>query len=989
MKIIGSLSVSVILAVLIVFQPIAFSASSVSGDKVSEDELYKEYADNYFTKRDINQAQEISVRESFLKWLYDGVLLEAQTRKRKKALDQTLEILNPSELQGFDEKSYKLPDGKDESSPQISYSAREKSVRDEYNHKYLKARLIKDDLIATANPKQLKKMFNRDLSSTIDKYMFGRYTEAILKFDELIKEYGFNDLDDIFFYRGESYFALGLWNVAIQDYERVVSSDSAETKYHKTALNRLISIYGNMGYQEKLKEHWETFKEAYSENLDDEYWQVVEVVARYMMIAGDLTDAIVLFDQIPKSSEVYINSQQLAAQSAMMQLDLDDAESRFTMLNVSKIGNTRVSASIQNDARLKLGYVSFLRGEYREALNMFNQVEGESRHKEIALISSAWSLYRINVYDQVVTTCDLFVTQFPNSEYKYEALALMGHCREVIGQDTLAIDLFEEIMSAVDHRQDYRDFAYEKRQISKLSSELQIIETEVFAENRRDLFSKYLSVRDQLHSLKENVRLAEGFRANPEIKDMLVEQARLSSLIEGQQDIESMLGSLKHTIKHKRSILKYQNIVTNLDDLNSKLSFDIQYKISRSNGTQLEENRRHEAIFSDSLEQNTNRELQAIDNSLNRVREIQGNIDYSSDPKLLIELTAINDNLQNMRNDLLHIQTGLSNYGEVELTSNLDEWSDYAYIRYTYGGLDFDNFAAQQDRIIELDSYIQKLSQVLADRNRAASDTTKLSEALILASNPGEDPYKAPPVPLWGDIVKAGTENVISASEGEAIIDTSAIEDSIDPAMESTEEQDGEIGDDVESSEPTEDGEPPVFDGEGMQEDESLDPDDLDETEGMEDQSDEDGDGSPEAETGEQKPQEEDADSTTEDEEVIPDSETGEQMPMDDDKESETEDSVESIPADGEVSPDPEEEIQPETSDDQPVDEVPAVNPESPDGDGSEPKQEESGPNEQQQNGDNTSDELNPETKGSDENAGDVPPLEPEEDPSKEDPTQP
>jgi len=971
MKIIGSLSVFVILAVLIVFQPIAFSSSSLPDDGLTEDELYQAYVNIYFVKQELDQTREMSVRESFLKWLYDGIISEVQSRK-KKSSDQTLEILNPPGLQGFDENSYKLPENLEESSPKISNSAREKYLRDEYRHKYLKARLIKDKLIATATDKQRKRLLKKDLNSTIDTYMYGRYTEAILKFDELIKEYGFTDLDDIYFYRGESYFAMKLWSAAIQDFERVVSSNSLDSHYQKTSLNRLISLYGNMGYYDKVKEHWEAFQGAYSEELDDEYWQVVEVVARYMMVAGELTNAISLIDQIPQTSEVYINSHQLAAQSALMQLELDDAESRFNALNVPKIGNTKISSNIQNDARLKLGYVRFLRGDYRDAHNMFRQVEGNAKHKEIALISSAWSLYRINVFDQVIATCDMFITQFPNSEYKYEALALMGHCREVLGQDTLAVDLFEEIMSAVDDRLDYRDFVYEKKQISNLSNELSLIESEVFGENRRDLFNKYLSVREKLISLKEEVKLAEGLRSNPEIGDMIVEQARLVRLIEGQQDIENLLGSLDH----KRSILKYQNILTSLDNLTSKISHGINYELSRSNVTQREEKRRHEAILSDSLARNTVRELQSIDNSLVLVHEIRNNMYDDSSPELLLELTTLNDDLHSMRQNLLHIQTDLSSYGQVELTSNLDEWSDFAYLRYTYGGLDFDNFAAQQDRIVELDSYIQKLSKILSERNRASSDMSNLSDALVLASSPGDDPYNAPPIPLWGEVVMSNDQNVRSVPNVESVSDTSVVDES----PESNGLDDSEITGDQSKEEqaiPTDGSAEPL-------ENEQFSPETGEQIE-QEDEAEsttEDGDVSPDPAIEEQKPKGDETESEPEAGEISSDPKSEEQVPLEDDQ-----DGAKSTPIEGEDSPSPENEINPESSIESQGEEKPADVPESSDTDG---KQKEPDPAESQGDEDGSSSVEKPsENNKSDENVGDVPLVEPDQDPSKEDPTQP
>lgn len=805
MKIFGSLSLLIILAMLIVFEPIAHSATISEKETTkepTEEDLYQIYAELFFIKQELNQAVEMSIREAFLNWLYYGIVLEVRKRKRTNP-DLTLEALTPTELDGYSVESYHLPDNINDASLLEAYLAYDKYDRDEYNHKYLKARLIKENLISTANPKQRLRMFNKDLSSTINTYSEGQYTEAVLKFDELIKEYGFDDLDDIFFYRGESYFALNLGNIAIKDFERVLSSPDIDPIYHKTALNRLISLYGNLGDQEKFKEYWKYFQEAYSDNFDDEYWQVSELVGRYLMIAGDLTGARTLFDQIPQSNNLFIHSRLLAAQASLMQLDLDDAENRFNLLILPHYGKVQISQQVINEAKLKIGYVNFLRGQYDEAYSYFSQIRGDESLREVALISSAWTLYRLNVYDRAITTCNSFISQFPNSEYQYEAIALMGHCQEIIGQDTLAVDLFEEIMSAVDDRQDYRDFVYEKKQIAKISSELELIESEVFGENKRDSFEKYLSIRKKLTSLKQKVRLAEGYKANPEIEDIVVEQGLLVKVIYGQQELEKVLLSSQDRIM----IGDYEAILTNLNELSFQVSGSIEYELSRQNLTQREEKNRHEAILSDSLKQSTMREIQSIDKSLNKVNEIKSSLAEVHSPELMIEITAINDDLQNMRKNLLQVQTKLSSYGGVQTKSSLDEWSDFAYLRYTYGGLNFDNISAQQKRLVELDKYIQHLSQLLAERHRVDEDSTKLSANLILASSPGEDPYNAPPIPLWGENMSTFSE-VQTIPDSETESDTMALETPAIPLgiSESSEIDDTDVSTDefMEDSEPAE-----------------------------------------------------------------------------------------------------------------------------------------------------------------------------------------
>jgi len=987
MNIFRSLRIHIILAVLFVLQSDAFAASpSFEGDPTM-DEIYQVHADIYFMRRQINQNIEMAVREAFLKWLYDGIVDEVKKRKRTNP-ELTLEALNPPELKGYSDESYNLPENIDEAPPQIAFSAYEKFDRDEYNHKYLHARLIKNELIKSANSEQRQRMFSRDLKSTIFTYRDGYYSEAILKFDELIKEYGFNDLDDIFFYRGESYFAMNLNILAIKDFEAVNSSGSANTFYHKTALRRLISLYGDTGKIAKVRELWSIFQEKYSQYPDDDYWQTLELVARYLMLDGKLEEAILLFDQIPQSSDLFIQSQLYAAQTTLMQLDLDEAEERFNKLIFGKYGKIKISKDIKNQSRLKIGYVYFLRGEFNSAFRQFSEVEGKGKLKEIALISSAWAAYRLNAFEHVITVCNSFKSQFPNSEYQYEATALMGHCREIIGQDSTAVDLFEEIMTAVDDRQDYREFIYEKQQISKISADLKLIENEVFGENRKELFPKYLSIREKLFLLRQKTRLAEGFKANPGLGGMIVEQATLAKIINGQQALEAALDSAED----RKSLNKYERILTNLSDLSYQISGGIKYELSRTNLSQREEKRRYESSISDSLGKRTLQELGFINASLEKVKMLKSSASSTNNPELMIDLTAVGDDLQMMKNRLLNVQTSLSAYGDVEVSSNLDEWSDFAYLRYTYGGLDFDNFSAQQDRLTELDGYIQQLSQILAVRHRVDDDTTELATNLILASAPGEEPYRAPPVPLWGTDVEAALA-VPTTLEAAAVSDTTMIEEiDEEKASEPVEEEegedssesdgDGEVGEEEEFAQPDDQTAPPSLDTE--------------ETESGSDDKSDTGETSDEDEPESGQPLDEPADPVEAsesdkeeslDDEAVPTAGDTDADPSEKPEEPTLDDTA--VPDEGAVA-DPGTETQPVISNEGAEDSLPDESQEAPDADTPEQNEEESN-QESSPPGDvdKPAEELTPEEPESLDPEDDIPSVEPDPDPNKEDPTQP
>jgi len=723
---------------------LGFSAETRKSINPAE-QLFSSQRAYYLYQRSIEFSDRMIVREAFLKWLYDGINSEV-IKRRKEDLSSTLRTLSPPELSNLKEKSYSLPQNWQKMSPGEKYVFWEESVLSEYNRKYLEARLIKDALIRNAKPDQMKRMFKRDLTEAFYVYRDEDFQLASIYLDELIHNYSYSNMSDLIFYRGESYFALKLYDRAFRDYEVTVER-SDDRALRLKALAKMLIISGDIGRLQQAIELWEDYQRD-SRDKDEDYWRIADMTARYLYSGGELAAAKEVFDQIPESMPFYGLSLLRAADCALRQFQLDEAEKRYLPLIKGRSGGKNVSNEIQDEARLKLGYVDFLRGDYDLAFVNFNSLrEEEGKLYEKAMIASCWSLYKLDAYKQAVKLSDQFLRDYPVSDHKYEALCIIGYCKEKLDQFDPAVETYTKVMSAVDERKEFRDLTYEKTDIQLLLDEIKRLEPIIFMQGRADLFDDYRDLRYKATVMLDRARLAEGIKASPMLLNLMEEQREIYRIMTEQT-------SLKKKILKENEIdfyYEYEDIIFSLMDMSTDVDLAIQHHLDHEKEViQVEEQRVSNAMQRDSLLLDLRYEWKATDKALADARSYLIN-PRGIDSETLAELAGLERELVDIQDQMVYARKELGDEDiEARIAkSDLDAWSDFAYQRYTYGGLKFENLAEQQKRLGQIDEYIQQINQLLADKRYEEVDTSTFLAEMMPTSPEGVDAYYAPPIPLW------------------------------------------------------------------------------------------------------------------------------------------------------------------------------------------------------------------------------------------------
>ncbi len=756
-------------AVILFLTLFCFLPESVFGappTAAEQDSLFKDNATQYFNQRGFGFSQEAYLYESYLIWLYQGIQKEA-AKRRKEDWQATLDALAPLDVNTLNDSLYIVKEDLSKVDIKEAYLSWERMQRDKFNRKYASARHIKDKLLDNANSEQKLRMFRYDLKTAINSYKSYDYNIAIIRFNEVIDLYDYNDIGDVLFFRGESFFALALYDRAKIDYEDAIEK-STDTEIRLNSQQRLLSIAGQDGNLKEMRRIWSDYQTESGETPDEYYWETLDLYAHFLMGFGEWQEALESFDSFNEESGYFARGKLKAADCALAMLDYFGAESRYSQFTAGMISSPDLNRDMRREALLRLGYIEYIRNNYFDAYAILLEVEGDDDIAEKAMILSAWSVFKVNDYEKVIDICNRFLDKFPKTENYYEAYCMLGYSGEVLGKQDSAMSNYRVVMGAVDDKQSYQVFNYEKKNIANSLGELKLLEPALFLNKRDADFLRYNDLRKRLSKLMSQIRLAESSKATDKATELIAELKLLRGTFLEIETLEKKL----YTTQDARLIRSYEMMMGKLLNLAADVNDGIDYSLWQKTLIQREEQNHFEARFGDSLRVQFKVEWESSEKSLKRVREMMKEAESLEADDLMIELSEVELNLLNHQQQLLLIKLQLNNIGDDEVASNLDWWSWFAFQRHSTAGLAFDHLYMREQRQKELDKYIGRINRILADRRAGIVEEVELTENLELSSEAGEESYTAPLVPLWQPEEEEQVEPEIEEDAEEAATDT-------------------------------------------------------------------------------------------------------------------------------------------------------------------------------------------------------------------------
>lgn len=560
-------------------------------------------------------------------------------------------------------------------------------------------------LISAAPEERRLAMFRSDLGKALQAYAESSYDLAAELFDELIELYPYSNVDDLLFYLGEARLADGAWDSAVKAYHELLRRYPA-SDYRSDAFRHLLYVRAMFGQHATAVAECKEF----SEDLAGASGEIAYLCGREHFLAEQFRAARRILDRVDKSDPAYIKARHLTGLAMILESQHEDAIIVFEELLVlpRKRGFGKdPNALIRADARLKLGYLYFDAGRFAEAAEMFEQAAKGGDRPE-ALLGQAWSGMSLADHDRALSLSRELVEHYPSSPHRYEAMTLAGFAAEQMDEVPEARDWYGQVLDEAERNEELRELAGERRQVLQMLRQLVEMEPGVFAQDGSASFGQYLDLRRQARILMRRVKYSElqtannGMQVFVEERQQIIELARqLRTLLDAQADA-SDAGTRQELASLHRETRQLMN----------KIRLAGFVEIQRQPLMIHERTLQSVNSMLDSLALSSTAELQHLS-------RVEAQLD--AEPVGGFEQVLYRDRLDQFGERVEKLRSRAGRMKRRPINSNLGRWSELAFSRLAIGDIEFDELQRIEDRLEELDGYLERIDELLQPAEAASA----------------------------------------------------------------------------------------------------------------------------------------------------------------------------------------------------------------------------------------------------------------------------
>jgi len=350
--------------------------------------LFYERLRSFYRDRISTFNSELSIQEAFLVGQFNGIKRELKKRKVKALppeffssdMDSLIEAV-PLSLKEINQIN--LPGKVD-----VWISKQRRLIQG----KEMKARQMKDMLLADASPQDIKRMFDFGMELAAWSYANGNFDLAIAQFSEILNCYSSPHMDDMIIYLAESYYGKQMYGHARSLYLKLLE-EYPDSDYRSWILDHLMHTW--LIYRDYLavanfhRLHGNGYFEIAGERRDE----ILFMVGLAYFNIEQYDQASSLLKLIDDNSDYMLRKYHLIASCNIF---LDNGELAITQLEnlgtmkIKKLKEYR-KEYIRDDANVKLGYLYFERGQYKVAQEAFNRVDELSPYYDDTILGHAWA----------------------------------------------------------------------------------------------------------------------------------------------------------------------------------------------------------------------------------------------------------------------------------------------------------------------------------------------------------------------------------------------------------------------------------------------------------------------------------------------------------------------------------------------------------------------------------------------------------------------
>ncbi len=586
-----------------------------------------------------------------------------------------------------------------------------------YETRWSDVQTVKNSMLRESTVQEKERIFNRELESALMAYNFTRFDLAERMFTEILARYDFiKQVDDIYFYKGESNYFLDRFSNAEDTYLQLVDKFPSSS-YAAAAYSRLVLIAYHLEQLDKVAEYFNKYEQSAAGN-DPAYDETRFVAAHAAIRNSDYASAVDILNAIFPASDFYVDSRYLMAEAYIGANNLQEADNVLTNL----IKDYTLSTDYYFNLLLKLAYVKYEKGEYPLAIHYLDQIGGNFPWYDRVLLCYGWNYYKMELqktkdqvkdFDYAKRYLQLLLDTFLTSDYYLEAKSLLGYIYQLEEQASSAIGEFDAVFRSR-FTKEVTDQTLVKR--DSLENKLLNLEAEKYTALTQNNVQSFTTSQYQYSEVQDSLLLV-GYE-----DQTLAWQATASEVDKIKEQIKE-LDRLKKIAADRKSTA----LVARIENLQDRLEASIEHSSALAENEQQgpgyqasNSAARRESVIEDQnkkielIRQEIQSQKQLLDNAL---LDLSAEIDRARATKSynrMVHLEVKRDQYEALKNRYDVLETYVYDLNAEASNINLQKWSDYSAF-----GIANVNYAVKQNKLDQRGFYldqINKINQILNSR---------------------------------------------------------------------------------------------------------------------------------------------------------------------------------------------------------------------------------------------------------------------------------
>jgi tetratricopeptide (TPR) repeat protein len=552
-----------------------------------------------------------------------------------------------------------------------------------------------------AAPDILHGMFRRDLSRAVDAYAGGQAGLAGAQFQDILDLYPYSNMDDVRFFRAEAALEDGAWDTAVEHY-LVLLRTEGQSDYRAPAFRHLLYLRALFGQHRTAVAECDEF----AGDLEKASGDVAYLCGREFFMAQRYREAQLVLARVGSKDAAHLRARHLTGLCLILENHYDDAIGVFEGL-LEDSPRLAIAAdkdlAFREDARLKLGYLYFEAGRIPEASRMFDAVaKGGLRHPE-ALLGQAWSDLSLANPDRALSLSRELVDHYPASPFRYEAMTLAGFASEDVNRDEAKI-WYGRVLEEAQRSESMRELGVERRQVLQMMRRLVDMEPRVFGGEGERHFDEYLRLRGECRVLMNRAKYTELKSANASMTEYIDERQQVAVLARRLREL--LKGGLESANPAEAQEMALLN--RDVQRLMKKVRLAGLLEIQRQPLMIHERTLASVNSMLDSLGVGSSLERAELGRKVDALQKVEG-----GNRKAQLAHSIYKDRFSRLERDVEQVRSQAARLRRKPVTSNLPRWSELAFSRLAIGDIDFDELKRIEDRLDELDGYLESIDGLL------------------------------------------------------------------------------------------------------------------------------------------------------------------------------------------------------------------------------------------------------------------------------------